>query len=319
LRAATESLPKVSIERVQGLTPAVFEQRYLAGSGKPVVVTDVVKSWKALKLWSFDMLRARYGTDQVAPRIFLRPKIIKPMTLAEYFDYLDAPDTLPRGFWIDAVTLHPRAVPAEVPPYSLYLGWNVFGRHPELLDDIQLSPTFVEDWLPLLPGALRKTMDEATQYFAAGLMIGCSNGQLGLHYDFLDTHAYLAQIIGKKRCLLFSPEDSAALYDGEVDPDDPDFEKFPLFRNATAYECILEPGELLFIPYRWWHHVVSLEKSITVNYNFFNRVNFGGYLTNLLRALPAVVDGLAQSPEARAALGIDWTCRGFDSPNSGRT
>jgi ribosomal protein L16 Arg81 hydroxylase len=190
-------------------------------------------------------------------------------------------------------------------------------RHPELLDDVELSPKFMEDWLPLLPAALRRTLDQATRYFSAGILIGPKNAQIGLHHDFLETHAYLAQIAGRKRCVLFSPEDSAALYRGDVNVDAPDFEKFPLFRNATAYECTLEPGELLFIPYRWWHHVVGLEKSITVNYNFFNHVNFGAYLTHLLRDLPAVVEGLALSPEARAALGIEWTCRGFDFPTSG--
>ena len=149
-------------------------------------------------------------------------------------------------------------------------------------------------------------------------MIGPKNAQIGLHYDFLETHAYLAQIVGRKRCVLFSPDDSAALYDGAVNPDEPEFERFPLFRNATAYECILEPGELLFIPYRWWHHVVALDNSITVNYNFFNRVNFGAFLTSLFQALPDIVDGLAQSPEARAALGIDWVCRGFDFSPAGK-
>ena len=149
-------------------------------------------------------------------------------------------------------------------------------------------------------------------------MIGPRNSQIGLHYDFLESHAYLAQIIGRKRCVLFSPADSAALYDGKVNVDAPDFDKFPLLQNATAYECTLEPGELLFIPYRWWHLAVCLEKSITVNYNFFNRVNMSGYMTHLLRDLPALVDGIAQLPEERAALGINWTSRGFDFSDSGK-
>jgi ribosomal protein L16 Arg81 hydroxylase len=140
---------------------------------------------------------------------------------------------------------------------------------------------------------------------------------MGLHYDFLESHAYLAQIVGKKRCTLFSPEDSAALYDGKVNVDAPDFDKFPLLRDATAYECTLEPGELLFMPHRWWHHVVGLEKSITVNYNFFNRVNLGGYITYLLRDLPALVEGIGQCADERAALGIKWTSRGFDFPDPG--
>jgi len=318
MKFVTESPRKLSIERTGALAPEAFHERFLQGSGKPAIVTGAMNSWKALSCWSFDLFKQRYGSDQVTPRLFLSPKLIKPMTLAEYIDYLDTPETLPKGFWIDAATRHPRPAPISLPATPLYLAWNVFGHHPELLDEIELSPRFIEDWVPLLPDAFRKTLDNATRYFLAGLMIGPKNAQIGLHYDFLETHAYLAQIVGRKRCVLFSPDDSAALYDGAVNPDEPEFEKFPLFRNATAYECILEPGELLFIPYRWWHHVVALDNSITVNYNFFNRVNFGAFLTSLFQALPDIVDGLAHSPEARTALGIDWVCRGFDFSPAGK-
>jgi hypothetical protein len=313
MNTKADCTPELSIERAQGLIPEVFYQRYLSGHGKPVILTDAIRSWPALSRWSFDLFKARYGSDNVAPKIFTGKKRLKPMTLGDYLDYLDAPEVMPAGLWLDDKTLFP-CTPPESPTPPLYLAWNVFGRHPELLEDIELSPKFVEDWLPSLPAVLRKILDERTVYFAAGLMIGPKNSQTKLHYDFLDTHAYLAQIIGRKKCVLFSPEDSGALYDGKVYLDAPDLEKFPLFRQATRYECILEPGELLFIPYRWWHHVVGLEKSITVNYNFFNRVNFGGYLTQLLRDLPGVVGALEQSPDALAALGIQWTSRGFDFP-----
>lgn len=311
----TDCSREIPIERAHGLTPEVFHQRYLVGPGKPVILTDAIGSWPALTRWSFDLFKTRYGSDKVAPKIFLGAKRLKPMTLSDYLDYLDAPEVMPAGLWLDDKTLFPCRPPESSTP-PLYLAWNVFGRHPELLEDIELSPKFVEDWFPLLPEELRTAMDNATKYFAAGLMIGPKDAQLGLHYDFLDTHAYLAQVVGRKRCTLFSPEDSTALYNGKVNPDAPDFDKFPLFRNATAYKCTLEPGELLFMPHRWWHHVFGLEKSITVNYNFFNRVNFRGYLTHLIRELPSVVEGLEQSPDARAALGIEWTCRGFDFPDS---
>jgi hypothetical protein len=319
-----ESLRKLPIERAHGLTPEIFHERYLAGFGKPIVVTDTLNSWPALSRWSFDLFKARYGSDNVAPRIFsgfdgLKFQKIKMMALRDYLDYLDASEEPTPGLWIDAVTLHPCQAPAEPQRYPLYLAWSVFALHPELLEDIELSPKFVEDWLPYLPEAFHKVLDGATKYFSAGILIGPRNAQIGLHYDVLETHAYLAQIIGKKRCTLFSPEDSAALYDGRVNPDSPEFEKFPFFRNVTAYECTLEPGELLFIPNRWWHHVVALEKSITVNYNFFNRVNFSAYLTHILRDLPAVVEGLEQSPDQRAALGIKWKTRGFDFPDSGKS
>jgi ribosomal protein L16 Arg81 hydroxylase len=169
----------------------------------------------------------------------------------------------------------------------------------------------------LLPAPLRKTLDEATRYISATVLIGPKGSLSNLHVDFLHTHSYLAQILGRKRCVLFSPHDSTALYDGKVDLDLPDFERFPLFRDATAFECTLEPGEVLFTPHRWWHHVVGLEKSITIAYNFFNRVNFSDYLADLLQRLPAIVDGLDACPDARAALGIEWLCRGFELPAHG--
>jgi hypothetical protein len=318
---ATARLHHQPIDRTSGLTPETFHQHFLTGLGKPVILTDAVNSWPALSRWSFELFKTRYGSDSVAPRTWLGPggkKFSKLMRLSDYVEYLDAPDGPAPGLWVDRETMHPSPGPAVASEYPLYLAWNVFARHPELLGDIELSPKFVEDLLPFLPEAFRKILDEATKYLIAGVMIGPKFSQIGLHYDFLESHAYLAQIVGRKRCVLFSPADSAALYDGKVNVDAPDFEKFPLFRNATAYECTLEPGELLFIPYRWWHHAVGLEKSITVNYNFFNRVNMNGYLTHLLRDLPALVDGIAGLPEQRAALGIKWTCRGFDFPDSGK-
>lgn len=55
-------------------------------------------------------------------------------------------------------------------------------------------------------------------------------------------------------------------FTSKVDPLKPDLEKYPNFTKATMYECYLEPGEMLFIPSKWWHHVTSLEKSFSVNF-----------------------------------------------------
>jgi len=318
---ATARLHHQPIERTSGLTPETFHQHFLTGIGKPVILTDAMNSWPALTRWSFELFKTRYGSDSVAPSTWLGPngtKFLKLMRMSDFIDYLDSPDGPAPGLWVDRETLQPSRGPEEGSEHPLYLAWNVFVRHPELLDDVELSPRFMEDLVPLLPEAFRKILDGATKYFVAGVMIGPRNSQIGLHYDFLESHAYLAQIIGKKRCVLFSPADSAALYEGKVNVDAPDFEKFPLLQNAIAYECTLEPGELLFIPFRWWHHAVGLEKSITLNYNFFNRVNMAGYITHLLRDLPALVEGIAQLPAERAALGIKWTCRGFDISKSSK-
>jgi Cupin-like domain len=312
---STECGSRTAIERADGLTPEVFQERYLSGAGKPVILTDALNSWPALSKWNFDFFKSRYAAERVVPSIWPGDKYLKVIPFGDYLDSLDDPNRPTPGFWIDLKTKLPCDAPPELPGTPLYLtGWRAFNLHPELLNDVELSPKFTEDWLPLLPVAFRKVLEETTKYLSGGFLIGPAGSVATLHADILHTHAYLAQIAGRKQCILFSPEDSAYLYGGAVDPPRPDLEKFPLFRRATAHECVLQPGELLFIPSNWWHYVTALEKSITVSYNFFNRVNFEAYIQAVLQDLPAILNGLEKYPDAKALLGINWVSRGFDFP-----
>src|SRR5206468_10038360 len=133
------------------------------------------------------------------------------MKLYDYIQYIDAaaaasgsqsvsPGTLPDDFH-------------ELETRLMYLYWNAFSQHPELLEEVKLSPEFVEDWLPFLPEAFHKVLAGVENYFSSGLLIGPEGSLSRLHFDVLHTHAYLAQIVGRKRCILFSSDDSPALYD----------------------------------------------------------------------------------------------------------
>ena len=99
------------------------------------------------------------------------------------------------------------------------------------------------------------------------------------HYDLSYNIACVAA--GHRRFTLFPPEQLANLYVGplEFTPagqpismvklEAPDHEKYPRFRAAlaTAQSAELEPGDALFIPYMWWHHVESLDAfNVLVNY-----------------------------------------------------
>jgi len=53
-----------------------------------------------------------------------------------------------------------------------------------------------------------------------------------------------------------------------VNAETPDLISHPAFSEAKRYEVILEPGDLLFIPYFWFHYLRSLEPSISVNWFF---------------------------------------------------
>lgn len=90
------------------------------------------------------------------------------------------------------------------------------------------------------------------------------------HYDLsLNVACVLA---GRRRFTLFPPEQLVNLYVGPLEftlagqpismvrLDDPDLDRYPKFREAWQHAQVaeLKPGDALFIPYMWWHHVESL-------------------------------------------------------------
>jgi hypothetical protein len=54
-----------------------------------------------------------------------------------------------------------------------------------------------------------------------------------------------------------------------VDLRNPDFDRYPKFRRALQHAevAVMEPGDALFIPSMWWHHVEGLDAfNVLVNY-----------------------------------------------------
>ena len=99
------------------------------------------------------------------------------------------------------------------------------------------------------------------------------------HYDLSDNIACV--VGGRRRFTLFPPEQIQNLYVGPmhftlagqpvsmVSLDEPDLVRYPRFERAlaTAQVAELAPGDAIYIPYFWWHHVKSLERfNVLVNY-----------------------------------------------------
>jgi ribosomal protein L16 Arg81 hydroxylase len=51
-----------------------------------------------------------------------------------------------------------------------------------------------------------------------------------------------------------------------IDVENPDYERFPLFKDVPYLEFILQPGDMLYMPSRHWHYVRSLSPSFSVNF-----------------------------------------------------
>ncbi len=87
-------------------------------------------------------------------------------------------------------------------------------------------------------------------------------------------HNLLAQVVGAKAVRLFPPEQTPCLYphrglmhnNSRVDPKAPDLARFPRFAEAAPLHCVLEEGEVLYIPPLWWHHIESLSVSFSVSF-----------------------------------------------------
>lgn len=122
------------------------------------------------------------------------------------------------------------------------------------------------------------------------------------HYDPSENIACC--VAGKRRFTLFPPEQITNLYIGPfeltpagaaismVDFNQPDYDKYPRFREAeaAALQAELEPGDAIYIPYLWWHHVSSLEGfNALVNYWWGNTDELQGEPRNaLLHAMMSI-------------------------------
>jgi lysine-specific demethylase 8 len=242
-----------TVERIAPPTPDQFRRRYLE-PGRPVVIAGLTDDWNVRRNWTFAGLADRHGHRRIP--------------IAETYDGAVEADTR-RGIHYAQVSLgdYVRRLASGDHP-GLYLTTSIDRFLPELLDELDVPP-YCRD----------------ARWRRSRLWMSAPGSLAPLHRDIAPN--LFVQLIGKKRFWLYHREAwlyphspfSAVPNFSRFDPEQADFERFPLARRALRVEVVLEPGEVLFLPSLFWHHVRGLERSLSVNFWWAE-----GWLGRLARA-----------------------------------
>lgn len=93
-----------------------------------------------------------------------------------------------------------------------------------------------------------------------------------LHHDL--TNNFMVQIMGRKRVRLVAPWHTPSLRNhrhcfSEVDGRRIDVQRYPAMAGVPVLDCVLAPGEILFLPVGWWHFVEALDITVTISATHF--------------------------------------------------
>jgi hypothetical protein len=250
LKRAARSLPCVAtVPRLGRLDAGAFERH--AAQGLPFLIPGLADRWP-LSALTVQTLRERFADLPVRARVgdyvntaFAPDRAMQDMSMLEYLELVA---TGTEG-------LPPYLGNLELRELNRFCYWPAYFTKPG-------PPRF---WL------------------------GPAGTVTPLHADYDDN--IFVQIWGTKRIFLAPPhhdeflyprEANALLFGSPFDPEAPDFEKFPLARQASIIECTVLPGDMLYVPAGWYHQVRSLTFSLSAN--------------RWSRAMPLALDGGAPLP-----------------------
>src|SRR5688572_30813562 len=284
-------LPMASaIEEIAGVDPQSLPDELLTRT-QPAVLRGLVSSWPV----------ARAGRESAAATDAYLRRFYKDATVNAM---LGAPDIGGRFFYSDDLTgfnFKPvrirldavldeiaRQSSAEIPP-AIYVG-----------------STTVDTCLP----GFRAENDLAFGSRQPLVSIWLGNcTRIAAHHDLPDNIACV--VAGRRRFTLFPPEQLENLYIGPldftpagqaislVDFARPDLQRFPKFAEAARHAQVAElaPGDAIFIPSMWWHHIEALDR-LNVLINYWWRQS-PAYMDSPIGALMLAIMSVRDLPKAQ--------------------
>ncbi|NML37843.1 cupin-like domain-containing protein [Chitinophaga sp. G-6-1-13] len=255
------------IQTVTNIDRRTFYEKYVV-PGKPVLIKGGINNWPAVSKWNYDYFMDIGQSLKVPIKtgdLTKGTKIV--MSLAEYTALLKQ---------------HESELAAQRPvskaPYLHDV--PIFLMMPQLKDDISSFP------VDLLPSWYGNNWWKFVQFF-----MGSSNSLTPLHFDTLCTHNLFFQIQGSKRFYMVKASDWKKCYLNswrwaDVDLETPDFEKFPLLKDAERGDVVVDGGDILFMPSGTLHQVRGLSYSISFNIDWHTRQSVTKGLLSGFRGAP---------------------------------
>lgn len=239
------SLKLTEIERVKTISKEDFYNLYVKKQ-KPVVVEQLTADWPAYEKWNLEYIKQVAG-DKTVPLYDDRPVSHKDgfneahaqMKMSDYIDLLKAKPT----------------------NYRIFL-YNLMKEVPVLKNDFK--------W----PNIGLRLVKQLPMLFFGG-----ENSKVFMHFDIDYSNILHFHFHGKKRCLLFAPDQTPYLYKvphalisrEDIDFDNPDFNQWPALEKAQGLVTELKHGEMLYMPEGYWHYMTYVTAGFSMSLRAFPR------------------------------------------------
>ncbi len=231
------------IERIQPPSRKHFYEAYVLAN-RPVILEGLVDRWPGKTLWSPQYYAQTYGDVRVTVAGTQRDGQL----------VLDLKD----GLRFREITLR---------------------EYVETMQETASSGTYVVSETSRFPDQFRRELMvpeycRGAAWLRSKLWFG-SKGTVTQTHKGAPENLY-SVVTGHKRFVMFPPDHSRLLYAysvfsklpnfSPVNPEKPDYSRYPRSARAKAWIADLRDGDTLFIPRFWWHHVRTVESTIAVNF-----------------------------------------------------
>jgi len=233
-----------TIERRRNVSRVEFLEQYYA-LNRPVILCGMMEGWQAMTKWTPEYLKSVCGEEMV--------EIMAARETNPLYEMQDKKHRRNVRFseFVDMVVSA-----NESNDYYITARNDFFGRPgtKALLKDMVMFPEYLNNDNP---------------GYGVFLWFGPKGTITPLHHDPMNI--FMAQVQGRKQIKIIPSNEIDLIYNhysvySQVDISNPDYDKFPNFRQATVIDLELAPGEVLFLPVGWWHYVKALDRSMTVSF-----------------------------------------------------